>query len=116
MIKYVKREKNDKILFSSNIKGDFVCCECGNPTDVSFNGVYVCEECYHYDYDETYGYKSYTPDDFVTVLGLLILNCSIEFNPDLLICKDCRLFYDCSVYHVLMDLPKIRLDDSIDNF
>lgn len=112
----VKREKNDKIMFFLNPRVDCVCCECGNPTDRSINDVFICEECYYYDYDEIYGYKTYIPDDFVTALGLMILNCSIEFNPDILICKNCKVFYDCSVYHVLMDLPKVSKNDSLANF
>ena len=110
-----KREKNDKIIFSNNPSIKCICCECGNPTDREINGVYICNECYNYNYDEKYGFKSDVSTDFITALGLMILNCSIEFNPDLIICKDCVFFRDCSIHHVLMNpkelINEVRLDD-----
>ena len=109
-------EKNDKILFSDSIDIKCVCYECGNPTDREINGVFVCYDCYNYDYDEKYGYKSYVLNDFVTALGFMILNCSIDFNPDLIICKDCTCFRDCKIHHVLIDSKKIKNEIRLDDF
>jgi len=108
-----KREKHDKIIFSDKPAIKCVCCECGKPTDRNINGEYVCYDCY--DYDEKYGYKSYISNNFVIALGLMILNCSINFNPDKLICRDGSCYRDCGIHHVLED-PKdlkneVRLDD-----
>ena len=111
-----EREKNDKIIFSYNPPIKCICSECGKPTDRDINGVSICNECYNYDYDEKYGYKSYVTNSFVTALGLKILNCSINFNPDLIICKDCGSFRDCSIHHVLMDPKMIKYEVQLDDF
>jgi hypothetical protein len=89
--KAVKREKSDKIKHLPTIEVNGICCECNKPTDREINGVFTCQECYRYE------------SDFITALGLAILDCSIEFNPNLTICNKCPYFIDCSTHHVMMD-------------
>ena len=45
-----------------------------------------------------------TPDSVsVTASGLSIINCYIEYNPDLMICKECPNFRDCKIHHVVIE-------------
>jgi hypothetical protein len=78
------------------------CCECGKLTDRCVLGVYVCRDCYDYDLNAKQGFN--------TAFGELILECGIEFNPESLICKNCKHFRDCSVHYVIIKDDEIRKD------
>lgn len=46
----------------------------------------------------------------------MILNCFIKYNPDLIICKDCDCFRDCSIHHVMIDPKSIKNEVKLDDF
>jgi len=77
------------------------CVECGCQTDRKILGVYVCKDCY--PYVENNGVKR----DF--------LDCFIDFNPDLIICKGCKErnlepcsnFNDCKQHFVICDNQEV---------
>lgn len=73
------------------------CCECGCFTNRETLGVYVCENCYSYE-DDVPSKREF-------------LDCFIDFNPELIICRGCKErslpscsnFKDCIEHYVFFD-------------
>ena len=78
------------------------CVECGKPTNREILGVYVCYQCYGYDFYN----PNFVREDGVTVRGLNVIDCSIEYHPDKGICKNCPSKNDCSQHYVFVDTQK----------
>lgn len=84
------------------------CCECDSFTDRKINGIYICLDCY----------PEYRQPSSIDALGESILNCAIDFNPELRICKGsktlklppCIHFRDCCIHYVFIDDSQKTLD------
>lgn len=92
------------------------CCECGTLTDRKILGVFICENCYDYDFS-----KNVKSGDDLNFIIEHILECGVEYNPELIICRGCkshnlapcRYLKYCAEHYVLLDNQEV-LDIEID--
>ena len=109
-------KKNKKGYKSSKKFKGFICERCGDFTFRSILGIYICKNCYDYEFInyESKKFDNSFDKNGISKIGHHILNCNIKFNPDLIICKGsgsnrykkCPFFNDCSIHHVLIKPQK----------